>query len=467
MRFALSPTQSDFVHCDHEVVFLKGPKGEGKTYAGIVAAIQHSDRCGCDIRAALIRDTHKNIEMSTANDIREILGPRVSFHKDNTEAVFLFKNKVNMALLGIDDPAAFSKLQAFQCCLIWLEEPAPIVDRANAGVAEKVFELAIAAASRQKGTRMRVQVTMNPSDTRHWTAKVSGGPEILAEFGGVKIRKSVFHIPKGENQHLNTHTRAANMAAFAHDPTMRLRYIEGVDAPDIRGKAVATGYNPKIHLSEKELDVVEGGLGIRMWDGWHHPCCVIGQWLPPGRLWIHQVIYMEMVGIKELIELPNGVISAVKSPKFRDRIKDWRDIGDPSMRTPDQSTRDESAARIIEKLLNTRFEPGPVALEYRLRPMNSALLNALGVDRNPKIQISKSAEFLHVALSGGWHFKTDNSGNIIGNQPEKDEYSHVGDAFSYGCATLFPFREMKKKDKPPIQERIKKAMSYGNYGMKR
>ena len=54
--FDLSPTQSAFVHTDAHIAMLMGPMGEGKTYCGVAACMRHAERCGMNIRGALIRD---------------------------------------------------------------------------------------------------------------------------------------------------------------------------------------------------------------------------------------------------------------------------------------------------------------------------------------------------------------------------------------------------------------------------
>ena len=196
--FKFSPTQEKFVYSDAEVVIFKGPMGEGKTFAGVGALIAHAKRCGCDIRGALVRDTHQNIKISTVPSIKEILGNRVTFHDDYKKMIIHSSPKVEMDLFGIDDPASLSKLQGPEYAIIWLEEPAPIIEKANAGLPRGVFDMSIARAARQSKTKMRVQVTQNPADEDHWTEEVANGPKILATDPdtGEQIRLDVFNIPK-------------------------------------------------------------------------------------------------------------------------------------------------------------------------------------------------------------------------------------------------------------------------------
>lgn len=436
--FDLSPTQSAFVETAAEIAMLMGPMGEGKTFSGGAGLVRHALRCGRDIRGAIIRDTHQNIRISTVPSLKEIFGDWVDFHDDNKVMVIHSQPKVECDLFGIDDPASLSKLQGPEYAIIWLEEPAPIVEKANAGLPRDVFDLAIARASRQKGTKLRVQVTQNPADEDHWTEEVAQMPEVYAEdpATGQQIVKRCFRIPYGENKYLNDLSRLANKAAFQHDAGKYARYVTGIAAPVRKGSAVTPEYNAAIHFAQNELPVVPNCPGVRFYDGFHHPVCLVGQLLPGPRLVIHNSFWGDGIGIKELIE--NQVLPLLVSPKFKGKIGDWRDIGDPTMRTPDQSTTGVSAAKVVEGKLKTRFEPGPTKWRFRIDPLRTALttLNANGL---PIVQISKTAYELHRALNGGWHFKTDNSKNIIGNLPVKDKNGDLGDALCYGVALTLPY----------------------------
>jgi hypothetical protein len=462
--FDLSPTQSAFVESDAQIAMLMGPMGEGKTYSGAAGVVRHAHRCEKDIRAAVVRDTHQNIKISTVPSLKEIFGAWVEFHDDCKQMVIHSQPRVEADLFGIDDPAALSKLQGPEYGLIWLEEPAPIIEKANAGLPRDVFDMAIARAARQKGTRMRVQVTQNPADEDHWTEEVANMPEVYAEdeATGERIVKHVFRIAYGENTYLNQIARLANKAAFKNDPGKYARYVEGIAAPVQRGKRVTPEYNPKIHFAGRELPVVPGALGLRFYDGWHHPVCLVAQYIPPGKIWVHNCFWGDGIGAKELCE--QQVLPLVKGPKFTGRIPDWRDIGDPTMRTPDQSTTGMTAARRIEQILKTRFEPGPTKWSYRIDPLRTAL-GTLAGDGSPVIYISQTAHDLHRALNGGWHFKSDNQGNIIGNLPVKDKAADLGDALAYGVARVLPYARQfvaPAKNRNPFFNPLKRAMSYAS-----
>lgn len=306
-------------------------------------------------------------------------------------------------------------------------------------------------------------MTQNPADEEHWTEEVAVGPDVLEEDpeSGLSIVKKVFRIPYGENKELNPLARLANRAAFKSDPGKFARYVEGRAAPVQKGRAVTPEYNPAIHfMADYELPVVPGAPGVRFYDAWHHPVIILGQQVNATQLYIHHVLYGSEVGIKELIE--NEYVPLMETHKYKGKIENFRDIGDPTMKTPDQSTVGMSAAKRVEQILKTRFEPGPTRWQYRIDPLKTAL-GTLNKEGQPLIKISKSAYALHRALNGGWHWKVDNSGNRTGSLPVQGEkFGDIGNALAYGVAVLYPYRRIMPEQGIGVKkyDPMRRAMSY-------
>ncbi|MCX5818437.1 MAG: hypothetical protein NT047_00765 [Deltaproteobacteria bacterium] len=459
--FDLGPSQTRFVQSRANIVQLVGPMGEGKTYAGIAGMINHAKRCDMKLHAAWIRDTLENIKTSTVQSINEVLGDWAVI-KDNCKKLIIQTNPpVECDMFGIDDPASISKLQGPLYGCITLEEPAPIHERANAGLPKEVFLMAIARAGRQKGSFPRLQVIHNPADDTHWTSELIDDPhEYMVAEDGTIIYKDTFQIHKGENTHLTAIQRAMNQAAFKDDKGKWARYVEGEVATVQEGKRVVPPYNPVIHLSQRILPVYPEVEAFRAWDGYGHPCCGIAQYNPLGQLVVHDVLYAEGIGVEELIE--EQLLPLLAQPKYKGKILSWRDMGDPSMMTADQSSTKRSAAKVIRDTLKTRFEPGPTRWLNRIEPTTHHLKRLVG-DGRPAIILSASAKLLHRALKGGWHWKTDNSGNVIGTTPVKNEHSHPGDMFLYMISVLMPHDARAKKRLPP-QTAMDRILSYSSGG---
>jgi len=442
LRFSLTPTQRAYAYSTAVVNLIYSNTGEGKTYASVVSMLIHAQRCGRPIRCAIVRDTHENIKTSTARSIMEMFEatPWIYRFRNDFKQLTIFTNpQVDVDLFGIDDPASLSKLQGPEYALIWLEEPAPMTDKANAGLSEEVFNAALVRATRQKNTLARLQISMNPADQDHWTFKRLIEPEFI-DPDEPEITKAIFRIEPGENFHVNPISRAAVRAAYRDDQASFMRYALGQFAPVYRGKKVTPEFNPALHVAAEPLEPAPGLVSFRVWDSWHNPCCLIGQITTIGRLIFIDEIKLENADIRTLIEA--HVKPLMNSPRWKGKIRAWRDIGDFTMKVPDQSNKQESAARVVEDAFGTIFEHGPIKWEIMKNGMKKAL--NMNIEGLPAVLVNPSCRQLIKSLSGAWHYKTDNSGNIISNIPEKDEASHVGDCFANGVSVLLPGFDYKK-----------------------
>lgn len=451
------------------------------TVAGIAGCYAHAQRFGKVITGAVVRDTLQNIKTSTIPSMRKLLGKYVRIFDDNKKATLFAKPNVpcvELDLFGVDSEESVTKLQGTEYAIIWLEEPAPVEEKANAGLPKSVFKMAVARAAREAGTAPRVQITQNPSDDDHWTAELEDEPEIYAEYtdpasGEVfRIIKECFNIKPGENKYLSGLSRAANIAAFKDDPAKFARYVEGKTASTQRGKKVTPAYDENVHFSKVVLPVYADQQLITMWDGWHHPSCILGQYNPKGQLVLHDACIGDGMGAEDLIE--DMLMPLLLSSKYRGKIFNLRIIGDPSMCTPDQSSVRRVTSKIIEKMLarygRPRFERGPVRWPARRDPVNQCFKRRINAEGLPAVVISRSAVALHRAFKGGWHYKTDNSGRVIGDKPMQDKHDHPGQAFAYGIAKLMPYnpaRNYKRIMAAVAAANRRRAASYAGNNFRR
>lgn len=459
MKLELTPTQYAYVQSEAVVVAIIGGMGEGKTLSSIAALLYHAKRNKKPIHCAILRDTLENLKIATVRSIKEVLGKLVVFKNDYKEMTIKTNPIITADLFGIDDDASLSKFQGTEYALIWLEEPAPMVDRANAGLSEAVFNAALARCVRQKDRIPRLQISMNPSDTEHWTYKRLIEEDDIDKENPL-VTKEVFFIPPGENIYLTDLQRQAMKRAFKGDAAAYARYIENRFAIAYRGERVCPDYNMNIHLAKTPLAPIEGLVGFRSWDAWHNPACVIGQITPNGRLIFLDCLAGSNMDIKTFAE--SYVKPLMFSKRWKDKCRAWRDIGDVSMRTPDQSNIFSSPAKIIEQMFGTFFEPGP-KLWSTIKTRLGLAFNS-NVAGEPKILINPELKNLHNALAGGWHYATDRSGNIRKDVPEKDKHSHIGDAFANAVSVLLPLENKSfdySKFKAINQRQLSRAAGYG------
>jgi hypothetical protein len=277
------------------------------------------------------------------------------------------------------------------------------------------------------------------------------------------ITKQVWFVPYGENRHVSETSRQAVKSAYKDDPASYIRYVEGRFAPVYRGKKVSPEFNPLIHVAPGPLEPARGLVSFRYYDSWHNPTCGLGQITTTGRMVCLDTVRLEGSDIRTLIQ--TQVLPLLNSPRWKGKAKAWRDMGDFSMKQPDQSNKQESSARAVEDAFGTIFEPGPPRWEIMKMGFKRALnMNIMGM---PAVVICPTNRLLIKGLSGAWHYKTDNAGNITSTLPEKDEISHICDGWANGVNVIFPTRFMgvnRDTYKKQAQASRKRVESYATRG---
>jgi Phage terminase large subunit len=452
LEYKFSPTVEAYIMSEKTINVLISSTGEGKTFGSIGAVIQHAKRCNQPIRIAIVRDTLENIKLSIVPSIQEFFEkyPKAYRFKNEFKELTLFTEpRIDCDLFGIDDPASLGKLQGSSAySLIWLNEPAPISDKSNAGLSEEVYNAALLRCVRRKGTPGRLQVDMNPADEEHWTyRRFVEDPDVIPEFP--LIQKQVWFIPYGENRDLGEDARQAAILAYKDDPASYARYVEGKFATVYRGEKVAQAYDQKRHFYTDQygrptpIIPAKGLVSFAFFDSWHTPACVLGQKTQTGRLIFMDTLRLEGSDIRTLIK--TQVIPMLESPKWKDKPNSWRIGGDFTMLQHDQSNRNESAAKAVEdafrkylKVPGIFFEAGPSKWETMKRHFNAALQGSdyLG---QPLVLLSGDNKILDKGLRGSWHYKTDNAGNVHRNaKPDKDIHSHACDGWANAVSVLLP-----------------------------
>jgi hypothetical protein len=323
--FVPSQTMLDFVagvsagpNEPMRLCLLQGPRGEGKTTAGIYACIAVAERLQTEgkghllpIRVAVVRDTWTNLERTTLVSFEEnaAKGLDLSWKEGRKEA--LLGDWCHFYFFGLDNRKDCDKLQGFQCGLLWLEEVAPAADLATGIPAES---LAIGTTSvRQAGVPKRIIVTFNPPDEDHWILSVE---KMLSESGQRDIAIKKYVIGPGEkSEHfrqlaleaarIGQSTRAKEWADAAKEfdayrSRNRLmldavgrwdlvaRLVEGKVGGVAMGESIVPYFNQDQHVQDISKDgfllPVPGIPILRGWDGGLTPSTVWAQILPNGAL---------------------------------------------------------------------------------------------------------------------------------------------------------------------------------------
>ena len=425
-----SKTQAEFIISQVFENCLLGPRGEGKTDAGIMGMTWHATQQPVETRPVpwgVFRDTWTNLERTL---LESFLNPRFDSFPAQIRSRLVIKDGGRVLelpglwkafLFGMNELADLNKLQSMQLGGLWLEEPAPAaVEDVGGGLDERVLLMGI--TSLRHPCKRRVQITSNYPDEDHW---------VWQRYGLTRHpKRQLFRIPSGENPAIDDEYRDNMREALKDDPGLLQRLVIGQPGFVVQGEKVTPEYDPDIHRADMELEPMPNVGGFRFWDGWLNPCCVIAQLTPRGHLFIYETVVGKNIGVRQLIR---DYVTPLMKTKYQ-MIPEWTDIGDPTMATPDQSDVGQSAARVIMDELKTTFRGGVSKWDIRREGLRTTLTKK--IDGRPFLMLSATDTVMHRALRGGWHYKKDAAGRIYTDKPLKDIHSHPGDALSYGVCHL-------------------------------
>lgn len=468
LRFRLTATQKAFTDSTARYPTLIGPEGEGKTYCGLAALFKHAARCKpfqdldpesgvpFPMSAAVIRDTHTNLKRHWVKAVKRICGGHAHFQDDCRK---LYLPDIECDLYGMDDEAALDRMQGGEYDIIWIEEPAPILHTGNSGIRRAVYEYSMRRIRGRK-TPKRLQVTMNPAATDHWTYNLF----IQNPLPGMEV----FRIKKGENPHLSAADREARVFAFRNRPDLARRYDEGEFGAVWAGLGITPEFSELLHINhDRDTGVgrwllpIPGIECIRLWDGGLNPTCVILQITPAGHLHFLDCVMGAGMGMRQMIR--TRLKKVLARPRY-ERITRWRDIGDPALNTRDQSDSDQRAAFVIEEELNTTFEKGVSDWDTRREGLKEMFYRNIDgqpmVRVNPRVTEGEEFNRILMAFSGGYQYPVNAAGQVSRDGPVKNEHSHVGDAISHGIPILlFPAKDAPRA-KPPSGKSMQRSKGY-------
>ncbi len=203
------------------------------------------------------------------------------------------------------------------------------------------------------------------------------------------------------------------------------QFIEAEWGFSVSGKPVVPTFNPTIHTSstslkyDPTLPIVVGfdpGIGGSAF--------IFGQDDHHGRLRVYGELVQSGMGAERLI-------SERLTPYLRRRFPGCKVIIAPDPAAANRAqTNEKSVVDVFKKKFEVRYETNN-RLPQRLDAIEHYTSRL--TDVGPALLIdAKECPILIRALKGGWRFVLDPKRDIIkGAEPEKNAYSHPGDAFGY------------------------------------
>lgn len=503
--YAPSPTAEDLILSmaggDNEplrLLLLQGPRGEGKTTAGIYACQGVAHRMRLEgkhkllpIRVAVVRDTWINLERTTLVSFEEnaAKGMPLQWLNGKREALV---GDLHFYFFGLDNRADADKLQGFQCGILWLEEVAPAAELAT-GIPAEALAIGITSV-RQAGVPKRVLITFNPPDEDHWvvsteeTLRAQGQGDILVHKFVIAPNEKADHFRRMalQSAQMGLLERAAEWERAADEfeayrrrnrlalesigrTDLVARLVEGRVGGVTVGEPVVPGFDSDKFVTQKPIALIPGAQMLRLWDAGLTPSTVWVQVTPMGNIDIlgsrtstnrdmADHIQHEVWPFQQKYGLIRPRPMGAEDGFGQGARQGWhfRDIGDSAcLYGSNQAVKRElTAAWVIERLCHTAFEPGPIPWA----PRREALLFAFrhpgfgkDPDRPRRIRIyGPENKMLIQALNGRARYPTNPATGRINDtvqalKRESGIYFQALDALAYGLAVLFPVEEELRK----------------------
>jgi hypothetical protein len=406
-------------------LLLLGPRGEGKTWGVLCAAIRHAqlhEAAGFPLPVPWLwfRDSFTNHERNLLQDLqREELQGFWSLHEGGrlVKGNMSGKEIIRAFVFGLEDKDAVERLRA-GCVGVFGEEPAPAVGLGlGTGWGETSWSLAL-SSQRVPSHYHPALLASNYPEKRHWSWQ-RFVEKRQAQCG-------FFRIPPGERATPAYRARLARTTST--QPTMLQRLFLGEPAPSRLGDPAVMGYSERTHRRYTPVPVAPGSL-VFGFDFWHHPAVAIASITSMGQLRFHFAQRLDQADIGILVD------EAVKPWLAQNGLMDRPRIhtGDPTGDTGDQSDRAMSAVKRLRQRLPGEWRPATNDFSKLSGAVNDNLRRNLTTG-DPAILLGPEAGELSDAWSGGWH--VNEHGKPV-QHGEEGFHAHVGMAGAYVCFFVF------------------------------
>jgi hypothetical protein len=474
-----SPVAYDFLQDDSFVTGIMGPVGSGKSYVSCLRVMrvalqqQPSPRDGIRYsRFVIVRNSYPELKTTTIKTWTDIFPestfgplrwtPPITHHiklPPRGEAAGVDCEVIFMAL---DQPKDVRKLLSLELTGAWVNEARELPKAVIDGLTHRVGRY---PAKRDGGASWHgIWMDTNPMDDDHWWFRLAEKEPVTGKYawkfysqpGGIK---EVSHETLPEDPEANDHVFAAgkwwklNPKGENHKnlpPGYYLQQLAGKNLDWIRcyaegrytyvqeGKPVWPEYDDML-MSSDEITPdpnlpIQVGLDFGL-----TPAAVFGQRHPSGQWRVfHEIVTFDM----GLERFGNELLAELQTKFPNYEVLVW---GDPAGQQRDAIY--ETTAFEYLRTLGLRAQPTATNDFKARREASAAPMNRMVMGK-PGLLIHKSCKLVRKSLSGGYHFKRIAVGagqERFKDSPNKNEHSHVGDAFGYLLVGGGEYRNMTRK----------------------
>lgn len=482
LEYKASPTLRLFHADDSTVKVIEGPPGSGKSVANVMelwfeaVRMMPTPKGERLFRAAIIRDTYPNLEMTVLKTVQAWIPPlrgniRMKAPYEGGFTLALPDKtilKFEVLLISASEPADVGKLDSFEPTMVYFNELGSIhpiifgrgVERAGRYPERKLWPEGIYTPRKR-----RVIADMNTPKESSWVvsyfannpdnAKLFRQPPALLEQTDLKTNKVHYIInPLAENlasldngqKYIDDLKTQQALGNYDEIETRLLgRYGKGIS-----GQAIITTFNRNTHISKEKLEPRKRTPVVIGFDtSGLHACAIIAQWVKHSKghfEWqVQESLYADNVGFEDLLE--NGLRPLLDELYPECHVMAICDPADA------RDSRTKTSPIMMLKEVGITAVPA-FSNKFRIR---KEALNSLFY-KDDFIRIDYRQKVLLDALDGGYQYRkislrTGSGDTRYSSEPDKNSiYSHYGDACSY-----FALHVLNQVVDNSVMESIKKT----------
>jgi len=426
---------------------IAGPVGSGKTTACLFELFRRA----CEqtpapdglryTRFAIVRQTLKQLKDTVLKDITSWLKDVAEYKvSDNTIYVEAGDIRSEWLLIPLDNPEDQRRLLSLQLTGAWMSESIEMDVAIVSPLAGRCGRFPSAAQGGASWFGIIADTNM-PSEGSPWHKFMTQPPsdwQIFVQPGGMSDDAEnlewLTQTPDTLKLAVDDERRKAQGRTYyerfirSNSPDWCKRYVHAEFGDDPSGSAVfRDSFKRSFHVVD-ELEPISSYPLLMGLDFGRDPCAIICQADHKGRLLVLEEVIAEDVGLETQLQ------RAIKPALMQERYlgKSVVVVGDPAGRQ--RSTLYEETSFDLIKRYGLRAYPAPTNdIDKRLAAVEAWLLSQR--DGGPALLIDGGrCPTLVRALDGGYRYgKT--RGGLRKPNPDKNEYSHIADAFQYACVT--------------------------------
>jgi hypothetical protein len=480
LDFSTAPTTWNFLQSDAFVRGLMGPVGSGKSYACAAEIMMRAVRQKPSpldgiryTRFVIVRNSYPELKTTTIKTWQDLFPentfgpmlytPPITHHirlPSRGEAAGI---DCEVIFLALDQPKDVRKLLSLELTGAWVNEARELPKAVIDGLTHRVGRY---PTQRDGGpTWHGVWMDTNPMDDDHWWYKLAEKTKLTGKYAWDFFKQpgGVTEVDPGnlpDNPEANDHifsggrwwkinSKAENVGNLPAGYYMQMLggknldwikcYAEGKYTYVQEGRPVWPEYDDSSMSGEVDYDPelpLQVGLDFGL-----TPAAVVGQRLNNGRWIILDEIVTFDMGLERFGQQLLAELNA-RYPKAQMMM--W---GDPAGMQRDAIY--EVTAFDYLRTLGLRAQPTP-SNDFKVRREAAAAPMQRLIMGKPGLMIATKCKMIRKSLAGGYHFKRVAVGagqERFKDAPNKNEHSHVGDAFGY---LLLGGGEHKRLTKSPL-----------------